>query len=174
MDISAVIYIVAFYGFIIGSSAWVAYDSSKISLRHYLTGLSYKPRLLFFLVVASWCISIPWYLVIRHRIKHGKITPIGPNASSHLNGGWRSPRGKFGLFALFAGILITQVHIFLPNSEDALATWSPWMLWSIWAVMVLGLLSIVFGSILVLYTVTAKWMTESKSIHKKSIHKKSL
>ena len=165
MDISAIIYIVAFYGFIIGSSAWVAYDSSKINIQHYSTGLSYKPRLLFFLALVSWCISVPWYLVLRYRIKQGKITIIGPNASSHLKGGLRSSRGKFGICVLLAGILIAQVHIFLPRSEEALSTWSPWMIWGICVVMVLGLLSIVFGSVLVLYVVITRWITESSSIH---------
>jgi hypothetical protein len=56
---------------IIITSFWTAWDSSKIGLIKYKSGISYKPVVLFFLVLTLWIVGFPWYLHMRHKIKRG-------------------------------------------------------------------------------------------------------
>jgi hypothetical protein len=56
---------------ILGSAAWVAWDSSKIHLTQYQSGISLRPPLLFFGIALLWIVGFPWYLAVRHRIKTG-------------------------------------------------------------------------------------------------------
>ena len=53
------------------TSLWAAFDSSKIGLRRYKSGISYGPVVLFVVCVLIWIAGFPWYLSVRHRIMSG-------------------------------------------------------------------------------------------------------
>jgi hypothetical protein len=56
---------------VLSSSLWVAYDSSRIKLARYKSGISYGPIVLFIACALLWLIGFPWYLIMRHRIATG-------------------------------------------------------------------------------------------------------
>lgn len=56
---------------ILGSSLWAAYDSSKIQLIKYKSGISYGPVVLFIGMALLWIIGFPWYLSMKHKIQSG-------------------------------------------------------------------------------------------------------
>ena len=56
---------------VLGTSLWIAIDSSKIGLYKYKSGISLKPVVLFFGCVMLWGVGFPWYLSMRYKIKHG-------------------------------------------------------------------------------------------------------
>ena len=57
---------------VLGSAIWAAFDSSKINLHKYKSGISCKPVILFICIVALWIIAFPWYLIVRGKILAGK------------------------------------------------------------------------------------------------------
>ena len=57
------------------SAIWAAYDSSKIELSRYRTGISYSPVVLFLAILFLWIVGFPWYLVVRSKIKAGILKP---------------------------------------------------------------------------------------------------
>jgi hypothetical protein len=56
---------------VLGTSIWAAIDSSKIQLKHYRSGISYGPFVVFLLCAMIWIVGFPWYLAMRYKIKHG-------------------------------------------------------------------------------------------------------
>ena len=52
------------------SALWAAFDSNKIGLRNYKSGLSYGPVILFFALAGVWIVGFPWYLHVRYKIKN--------------------------------------------------------------------------------------------------------
>lgn len=56
---------------VILTSIWVAFDSSRIELRRYKSGISYGPVVLLFACLLLWIVSFPWYLTMRNKIKSG-------------------------------------------------------------------------------------------------------
>ena len=55
------------------SSAAAGYDSTRVHLRRYDSGISYGPVGLFVVCALFWPIGVLWYLVVRIRIKLGKM-----------------------------------------------------------------------------------------------------
>lgn len=55
---------------VIGTSLWAAWDSSKIQLNKYKSGISYGSVVLFILCLFVWAIAFPWYLSMRYKIKN--------------------------------------------------------------------------------------------------------
>lgn len=144
---------IAYCVLVVVSSIWVAWDSSRFKLVRYNTGLSYKPLLLFFLMVPIWYVSFPWYLVVRAKIKAGKLSAMNePNQPRCY--GLRSRRAKFGMLAIAAGIVIALVFRsfswFAGAPEERL---------SIVGMIVLSsaMISVIFGGIVVLFTLFAGW-----------------
>jgi hypothetical protein len=58
---------------LLATSLWAAIDSSRIRLREYRTQLSAHPILLFIGMWLFWIIVFPWYVVVRSRIRAGRI-----------------------------------------------------------------------------------------------------
>jgi hypothetical protein len=56
---------------IFGSALWAAFDSSKVQLSRYKSGISYGPVSLFFGCLLLWIVAFPWYLVVRSKIRTG-------------------------------------------------------------------------------------------------------
>jgi len=56
---------------LLGTSLWAAFDSSKIQLKRYKSGISYGPVVLFLGCALVWIVGFPWYLIMRYRIKTG-------------------------------------------------------------------------------------------------------
>ena len=63
------------------SSLWVAYDSSRLGLRRYKSGIAYGPVVLFFACLLLWIVGFPWYLAMRHKIKSGTAVLKEPAAT---------------------------------------------------------------------------------------------
>jgi energy-coupling factor transporter transmembrane protein EcfT len=57
---------------VVASAIWAAFDSSKIHLRKYKSGISYNPVVLFICIIGIWIIAFPWYLIVRGKILAGK------------------------------------------------------------------------------------------------------
>ena len=57
------------------SALWAAWDSSKIQLTKYQTGISYSPVVLFLLIILLWIAGFPWYMAVRTKITSGQIQP---------------------------------------------------------------------------------------------------
>ena len=57
---------------VLATAAWCAFDSRKIGLERYKSGIAYRPWLLFFAVALLWIFGFPWYLIVRHRILSGR------------------------------------------------------------------------------------------------------
>jgi hypothetical protein len=58
---------------VVFTAFWAAWDSSKIGLIKYKTGISSKPWVLFVGVSMLWIIGFPWYLITRSKIKAGLL-----------------------------------------------------------------------------------------------------
>ena len=56
----------------VGSSLWVAIDSSKMQLKRYKSGISYGPVALFIGCILLWLVAVPWYLWTRYQIESGR------------------------------------------------------------------------------------------------------
>jgi hypothetical protein len=54
------------------TALWASVDSQKLELKKYKSGVSYGPVALFFAIAFLWIFGFPWYLEMRHRIKHGQ------------------------------------------------------------------------------------------------------
>ena len=57
---------------IVATTAWAAYDSSRIQLMRYESGISYEPAILFVAIGLLWIVGFPWYLIVRGRILRGE------------------------------------------------------------------------------------------------------
>ena len=51
---------------------WVAIDARRTRPQDYTVGLSYPPLTLFFLVLLSMVVVLPWYLSVRELIRSGR------------------------------------------------------------------------------------------------------
>jgi hypothetical protein len=56
---------------VLGTSLWAAYDSSRIQLTLYKSGIAYSPVVLFIACALLWVLGFPGYLVMRHIIATG-------------------------------------------------------------------------------------------------------
>ena len=63
------------WAIVLFSAAWAAYDSTRIEIRRYKTGMALHPFGIFVGVALLWIIGFPWYLIVRGRIKSGALTP---------------------------------------------------------------------------------------------------
>lgn len=61
---------------VLGTSLWIAFDSSRIKIRQYNTRLSGHPVALFFGAYILWIGVFPWYLVVRSKIRAGQIEKV--------------------------------------------------------------------------------------------------
>ena len=55
------------------SALWAAWDSSKIDLPRYKTGIAYPPVVLFLLVGLLWIVGFPWYVYARQKVQRGEL-----------------------------------------------------------------------------------------------------
>ena len=148
---------VTFWAIVLLSSLWVAVDSSRLKLVRYNTGLSYKPLLLFFLMIPVWYVSFPWYLVVRARIRSRKLIPMDEPNQRRCHG-FCSPRAKLGMSAIVTGIVIGLVFQLVSVPGQRLSFVGM-------IVLSLATVSIIFGSIVVLSTLVQGWLgCESKSV----------
>jgi lysylphosphatidylglycerol synthetase-like protein (DUF2156 family) len=53
------------------TALWAAWDSSKIHLKKYRSGISFGPLLIFICHIGLWIIAFPWYLTMKYKIKNG-------------------------------------------------------------------------------------------------------
>lgn len=53
------------------TAVWAAWDSSKIELKKYKSGISYGPVVVFICHIGLWIVAFPWYLSMRYKIKNG-------------------------------------------------------------------------------------------------------
>lgn len=60
------------------TSALAAYDSTRVHLRRFESGISYGPVGLFVVSALSWPFGIIWYLVVRVRIHLGRMPEKQP------------------------------------------------------------------------------------------------
>jgi hypothetical protein len=56
---------------VLGTALWAAFDSTKIKLRRYKSGISYGPVVLFIACALLWIVGFPWYLAMRYKIQTG-------------------------------------------------------------------------------------------------------
>lgn len=56
---------------LLGTLVWAAFDSKKLELNKYKSGLSYSSVVIFFLIAFFWIITFPWYLHVRYKINNG-------------------------------------------------------------------------------------------------------
>ena len=80
LSLALIVACVAFYSvfhfdvtgiMMLGTSLWAAFDSSKIQLKRYKSGISYGPIVLFLACALLWIVGFPWYLIMRYKIKTG-------------------------------------------------------------------------------------------------------
>jgi len=55
----------------VATGIWAAWDSSKIELKKYKSGISYGPIGIFVCHIGLWFVAFPWYLSMRYKIKNG-------------------------------------------------------------------------------------------------------
>ncbi len=75
---------------VVGTSLWVAADSSRLKIREYKSQVAAHPFVLFSASLALWAVVFPVYLVVRSRIQTGQL-PKAPN-----------PRERYALYACIA------------------------------------------------------------------------
>ena len=69
---------------ILGTATWAAWDSTRIGVRQYKSGIALHPVALWFGIALLWIVGFPWYLAVRYRIKAGtqernpEVAPPGP------------------------------------------------------------------------------------------------
>jgi len=56
---------------VMGSAIWAGFDSKKLQLIRYKSGISYGPWSIWAGCLMLWPVAFPWYLVIRYKIKAG-------------------------------------------------------------------------------------------------------
>lgn len=64
---------------VLGTSLWAAFDSAKLQLKRYKSGIAYGPVVLFIACAMLWIVGFPWYLAMRHKIKNGTAILKEPN-----------------------------------------------------------------------------------------------
>ena len=63
------------------SAGWCAFDSRRIQLQRYRSGISYGPLPLFLAISCIWVVGFPWYLIVRQRITQGRAA-LKPQVTS--------------------------------------------------------------------------------------------
>ena len=58
---------------ILGSALWAAYDARITQPWRYRTGLANRPPMIFVGVLLLWIVVLPWYLIVRGRIRGGTL-----------------------------------------------------------------------------------------------------
>ena len=80
---------------VFGTSALAAYDSTRVRLLRYKSGISYGPIGVFIVCAFFWPFALIWYAVVRVRIALGRMpekrrpTQEGPISASGLHQPWR-------------------------------------------------------------------------------------
>ena len=167
MNRSEIIAVVICYAAILTSSFWVAYDSSKINLSRYRTGISYKPWILFLLMIPLWYISFPWYVVVRYRIRRGRIRVIDPIQSADIAHGLKSSKGKFGVIILVSGIITSNLlAIFFDCTPEELIIYPNWFLGLLYGLGLFSVSAVIFGGIYTLYVIVLGWLENLSHINK--------
>lgn len=69
--ISVLIHFSLTWFMVLGTALWAAFDSKKIQLKQYKSGISYGPVVLFIAIALLWILGFPWYLAMRYKIKAG-------------------------------------------------------------------------------------------------------
>ena len=59
---------------VFATSIWAAVDSARIDLRGYKTRIALHPLVLFNAMYLLWFVLLPWYLVIRSKIRAGTLS----------------------------------------------------------------------------------------------------
>jgi hypothetical protein len=67
------------------TSAVAAYDSTRVHLQRYESGISYGPVGLFVVCALFWPFGLIWYLVVRVRIRLGKMPFKKPPAGAAIS-----------------------------------------------------------------------------------------
>ena len=58
---------------IVITASWAAWDSTRIRIRDYKTGVALHPAALWVGIFFLWIIGFPWYLAARYRIQNGTL-----------------------------------------------------------------------------------------------------
>jgi hypothetical protein len=58
---------------ILVTASWAAWDSTKIRIREYQTGVALAPVALWFGIAFLWIVGFPWYLAARYRAQNGTL-----------------------------------------------------------------------------------------------------
>jgi hypothetical protein len=165
---SEIFFIILSYAAIIISSVWVAYDSSKVKLFKYNTGLSYKPWILCLLMIPLWYVSFPWYLVVRYKIKRGDIQFLDTTEMVEIKHGLKSSKGKLGIVILVSGIIvlaILKLSVFVRASED-LVIFPIWFLWLLYGLVLFSFSAVIFGGIYTLYIIFTGWLKSISQVNR--------
>lgn len=56
-----------------GTALWAAWDSEKIGLQRYRSGVSSSPIVLLLMILLLWIAVFPWYVAVRQNIKRGLV-----------------------------------------------------------------------------------------------------
>ena len=56
---------------VLATATWAAWDSTRIRIREYKSGIALSPVALWIGIVMLWLIGLPWYLTVRYRISQG-------------------------------------------------------------------------------------------------------
>jgi hypothetical protein len=64
------------------TATWAAWDSTRIRIREYQTGVALSPVSLWLGMALLWIVVFPWYLAARYRFQKGtlprKALPLAP------------------------------------------------------------------------------------------------
>lgn len=69
---------------VVGTAFWAAYDSARIELSKYESGISHGPAVVFFVFIMLWIAAFPWYLSVRYKITHGLAQRKEPTLQPEL------------------------------------------------------------------------------------------
>jgi hypothetical protein len=58
---------------VIGSAGWAAFDSIRVRFREHRDCEAFHPVILLGVVGQLWPLTFPWYLVVRRRIRQGRL-----------------------------------------------------------------------------------------------------
>ena len=58
---------------ILATASWAAWDSTKVRIREYQTGVALHPVALWFGISFLWIVGFPWYLAARYKAKNGTL-----------------------------------------------------------------------------------------------------
>ena len=171
MDKTDIFIIVVYYTLVLLSSAWISLDSAKVQLSHYQTPFSYNPWVVWFIMIPFWYITMPWYLVIRHRIKRDLIPMKNPNVVLRYKYGLRSRQGVNALIVMGASLLIIGLMTFVfKRPPIELASWPRWIFWTLYIISLGALLAIPLSATYLLVIIILGWLRKEPYTLIKSEH----